>query len=58
MVVYSGRPIDLGETVYANADAIVAAWLPGSEGGPGLVDVLSGEVGFGGKLTYKWPKNF
>ena len=33
----------------------VAAWLPGSEG-QGVADVLFGEHGFTGKLSFTWPK--
>lgn len=34
------------------AGAVVAAWLPGTEAGPGIWDVLTGEIGFSGKLSY------
>lgn len=37
------------------ADAIVAAWLPGSEG-EGVADVLFGDYKPTGKLSYTWPK--
>jgi len=53
LVVVSGRPLILGEVV-ANADAIVAAWLPGSEGA-GVADVLFGEFAPTGKLPITWP---
>ena len=54
VLVLSGRPLVLGE-VAEQADAIVAAWLPGSEG-DGIADVLFGKTPFTGKLSFSWPK--
>ena len=53
VVVVSGRPLILGE-VAEQADAIVAAWLPGTEG-EGVADVLFGIAPFTGKLSFSWP---
>jgi beta-glucosidase len=53
--VVSGRPLILGEAADL-ADAIVAAWLPGSEG-TGVADVLLGDAGFSGKLSHSWPRS-
>jgi beta-glucosidase len=36
-------------------DALVAAWLPGSEG-QGVADVLFGDYGFTGTLSQTWFK--
>lgn len=55
LMVISGRPLILGEAGEL-ADAIVAAWLPGSEGA-GVADVLLGDVGFSGKLSHSWPRS-
>src|ERR1041385_1737233 len=52
VVVVSGRPIALGE-VFDEADAVVAAWLPGTEG-DGVTDVLFGDTKFTGKLSFSW----
>jgi len=52
LVVVSGRPLQLGE-VASQADAIVAAWLPGTEGA-GVADVLFGDYKFKGKLSFSW----
>jgi beta-glucosidase len=49
LVVVSGRPLLLGEFA-DSVDAIVAAWLPGTEGG-GVADVLFGRVKPTGKLS-------
>jgi beta-glucosidase len=55
VVLISGRPMILGE-VADLADAIVAAWLPGTEGA-GVTDVLFGAYKPTGKLSYTWPKS-
>lgn len=52
LVVMSGRPIDL-DGIADECDAIVAAWLPGTEG-TGVVDVLVGNRPFTGRLPRKW----
>lgn len=53
-VVLSGRPLVLGAALEAS-DAIVAAWLPGTEG-QGVVDVLFGAAKPKGKLPRTWPR--
>jgi beta-glucosidase len=53
VVVISGRPVVLDDV--ASADAVVAAWLPGTEAG-GLADVLLGDEPFVGTTPYTWPK--
>lgn len=55
VVLISGRPLILGE-VLDLADAVVAAWLPGSEG-DGVTDVLFGAHDFVGTLPYAWPRD-
>jgi beta-glucosidase len=51
-VVLSGRPVDIREAL-ANSAALVAAWLPGTEGA-GVADVLFGDFKPTGKLPYTW----
>ncbi len=59
-VFLSGRPLWVNRELNA-ADAFVAAWLPGSEGG-GIADVLfrapNGEAAydFVGTLSFSWPR--
>jgi beta-glucosidase len=55
LVVLSGRPLILGEA-YDMADAVVAAWLPGTEGA-GVADVLFGDYAPTGKLSFTWPRS-
>jgi beta-glucosidase len=52
-VLITGRPNALG-TIPNNSAALVAAWLPGTEGG-GIADVLFGDFNFTGKLRFTWP---
>lgn len=54
VVLFSGRPLVITPQLPL-ADAWVAAWLPGTEGG-GLADVLYGDVAPTGKLGFSWPK--
>jgi beta-glucosidase len=54
VVVISGRPVFLDD-ILDKADAIVAAWLPGTEG-DGVADVLFGSYKPTGKLSFTWPK--
>jgi beta-glucosidase len=55
LVLISGRPLILGEAL-ARADALVAAWLPGTEG-QGVADVLFGDYAPTGKLPLSWPRS-
>jgi len=52
LIIYSGRPLIITDVV-EQCDAIVAAWLPGSEASA-IADVLVGDVPFTGKLSYTW----
>ncbi|MBA0615430.1 hypothetical protein Godav_015568 [Gossypium davidsonii] len=54
VVVISGRPVVVQPFV-SSVDALVAAWLPGTEG-QGVADVLFGDYGFTGKLARTWFK--
>ncbi|XP_068307729.1 uncharacterized protein [Pyrus communis] len=55
VIVISGRPVVIQPYVPL-MDALVAAWLPGTEG-QGVADVLFGDHGFTGKLSRTWFKN-
>ena len=54
VVLVAGRPMII-EPLMPYADAIVMAWLPGSEGA-GVTDVLFGDVAPVGKLPFTWPR--
>ena len=55
VVLLSGRPLIINDAL-AQADAFVAAWLPGTEG-LGVADVLFGDYKPTGKLPVSWPKS-
>jgi len=54
-VLLSGRPLILGDTLTVS-DALLAAWLPGTEG-QGVADVLFGDYAPTGKLPRLWPRD-
>ncbi|KAL4350878.1 hypothetical protein AHAS_Ahas10G0186000 [Arachis hypogaea] len=54
VVVISGRPVVI-QPYLDTIEALVAAWLPGTEG-QGVADVLFGDYGFTGKLPRTWFK--
>ena len=53
--VVSGRPLQIDPAQLDQIDALVASWLPGSEG-EGVADVLFGKRPFTGKLPVTWPR--
>ena len=53
-VVYTGRPLDLGE-VLDLADAVVVVWHPGVEAGNALASILLGDVEPQGRLPMTFP---
>jgi beta-glucosidase len=53
VIIVSGRPL-LIEHEVDSIEALVAAWLPGSEG-QGVADVLFGDKPFTGTLPLPWP---
>ena len=55
VVLVAGRPLILDQIIPI-ADAIVVAWLPGTEGA-GVTDVLFGDVHPTGKLPITWPSS-
>jgi beta-glucosidase len=54
VLIVSGRPQVITDQLGA-IDALVASWLPGSEGA-GVADVLFGRRPFTGKLPVSWPR--
>ncbi|MDT8304954.1 MAG: glycoside hydrolase family 3 protein [Anaerolineae bacterium] len=55
VVIYSGRPLIIAKQL-VDWDALVAAWLPGSEAA-GIAGVLFGDFPFRGRLPYTWPRD-
>ncbi len=54
LVLVSGRPLMLAP-LFRGADAFLMAYLPGSEGGSAVADVLFGRVKARGRLPFTWP---
>lgn len=54
VVLISGRPMIVTDEL-AQMDALVAAWLPGTEL-LGVTDALFGDQPFTGKLPFTWPR--
>lgn len=54
VVLFNGRPLDL-RGVSKTAKSILVAWMPGTEGGHAVVDVLTGKVNPSGKLPISFP---
>ncbi|EWM10300.1 beta-glucosidase [Kutzneria sp. 744] len=55
VVLVSGRPLDIAAQL-PNWNALIAAWLPGTEGN-GVADVLFGDYAPTGKLPVTWPSS-
>jgi beta-glucosidase len=54
VILVTGRPMIIGG-ILSSADAIMAAWLPGTEGA-GVADVLFGDFAPRGILSHSWPR--
>jgi beta-glucosidase len=55
VLIVSGRPQVITDQL-GEMDALVASWLPGSEGA-GVADVLFGSEPFTGRLSVTWPRS-
>ncbi len=55
IVLINGRPLTIG-WIADHVPAILEAWLPGTQGGHGIADILFGDVNPGGKLPITFPR--
>ncbi|KAL1308584.1 uncharacterized protein LOC107609749 isoform X4 [Arachis ipaensis] len=53
VILISGRPLVIESCLLEKIDALVAAWLPGTEG-QGITDVIFGDHEFKGQLPMTW----
>lgn len=53
VVFFSGRPLVV--EALEEGDAFIAGFLPGSQGGPAVLDLLFAEQNFEGRLPFSWP---
>lgn len=56
LILFSGRPLTL-PWAFEHVPAVLAAWFPGLQAGPALVDTLFGESSPSGRLVVSWPRS-
>ncbi|MFP9126240.1 beta-glucosidase BglX [Niallia sp. BSM11] len=54
VILFNGRPLDL-HGVLDEADAVLEAWYPGTEGAAAIANILYGKVNPSGKLAMSFP---
>lgn len=57
VVLIAGRPLVFPDDIWLGLEGLIMAYLPGSEGGTAIADVLYGRANPGGKLPFSWPKH-
>ena len=53
-LIFNGRPLDL-QDIPDKSDAVLVCFRPGTEGGHGILDVLTGKYSPSGKLSMSFP---
>ena len=54
LLLYSGRPLAVPE-IAGKANALLEAWMPGTEGNRAVRDILTGHRSPSGRLTMSFP---
>jgi beta-glucosidase len=57
VIMYSGRPRSIS-TYIDNWDAFICAWLPGTQAGDAIADVLFGDKDFIARTPFTWRKSY
>ncbi len=56
LIVFSGRPLTI-PWAFEHVPTILAAWFPGIQAGPALVNTLFGDANPSGRLVVSWPRS-
>ena len=56
VVLLCGRPLAIPPPTLEKIDALLVAWLPGTEGA-GVTDALFGLSAVTGRLSFSWPRD-
>ena len=56
VILFSGRPL-IVPWLIERADAVIAAWFPGTEAGNAVADVLLGRLSPSGRTPVTWPRS-
>jgi len=56
VILFSGRPL-IVPWLIEKADAVLAAWFPGSEAGNGIADLVTGRSSPSGRTPVTWPRD-
>jgi beta-glucosidase len=55
VILFSGRAL-IVPWLIEQADAVLAAWFPGSEAGNAIGDLITGRIGPSGRTPVSWPR--
>ncbi len=57
LILVAGRPLIIPEDIWLRLDSFIMAYLPGSEGGSAVADIVYGRANPSGRLPFSWPKH-
>jgi beta-glucosidase len=55
-ILFAGRPLAV-PTVLERSAAVLMAWHPGGQAGPGVADILTGAIAPSGRITASFPRS-